>query len=197
MSVSRDRPQMSREERRNRLVALIAIASGCILALGLFMMVGYATRLRPLPDLTLADISGSTGLEFPASARLVDAYGEKAIMMDYTLYYRVRIGRSEIEEFMQQKLLRGKWDRRDDDFVNELLNDPDLPSELRNHFTRTVAESLPTTLKRRWREIFSAKDCHSSGAALGEGPHSMRITGCLDDRGDPNVSTVYIQDAYW
>ncbi len=185
MTASRDRLQISRGEKRGRLASLVLVVVlvvVCGVILGLCLL-DY-DRLRAFePEGGLVHVRAFTGLEFPGSTQLVDAYvwgGRRFFKlgfgMDTTInyYYRVEIRRSEIEEFTQQELVKGKWD-----LLQQSIG------------LRPAIRSVPRKLRKHWGE-----------AAIGwNGPwwrvdtlptYYCEVIVRLDTPGAPDVSTVYI-----
>ena len=130
-----------------------------------------AFKPHSMPHATLTHAGGRVepALRFPSSAVLVDAYAIRYIGPDGTLYYRVQMQRSDIEEFMRQEPMKDLW-----------------------YAGNAVADHLTPTLKWRWREISRCRDCRSWE---GKGRRAdLEITVCLDDS---NLATVYIYVFEW
>ena len=121
-----------------------------------------------IPDAEIADLVEQTDLQFPNSAVLVDAY-VSSLGVDAVFYYRARMRRRDIEEFMQQEALAGTWREGN-----------------------AMADYLPDKLRERWRALLSARECSSSGYDRGD--PGVVITVCLDGG---RTSTVYFLVHYW
>ena len=165
---SPDRPESPAQGKRGRWASVLAV--GCFVVL-IVLFVGpclSAFRLQRLPDAGLADVSRSTGLEFPDSAVLVDAWIDPA-GMDATLYYRVKIRDSEVEEFTHQELTKDKWKKGN--LVAQHVRHPKI--------------------RRSWREVSRTTDCRSCRIDIP--PDEWLWTSvCPNDADAPGVSTVYI-----
>jgi len=153
--------------------ALITLTLAAVIGLYVLpgLLLSYAFLGHPLRRVTTAtpaDIAAATGLTFPASAVLVEAYGVPA-GMDASCYFKLQMTPADGRTFMAQKRLK--------DEVSPEMQYPGFPWG-----------SAPGRLKRRWADLSRAQHTRSWRESFGA-DDEFTVTVCLDD---PAVTTVYV-----
>ena len=156
---------------KKRLVLIIGgVVVGCLAlwVVGVHLLFSLMSSSGFLPHAHLSDISRITGLDFPRIAVVADAYYSR-LGPDYNIYCLVKIDHSEIKEFMDQELLKGKW---------EPLG--------------RVGVSLPKKLQKRWQqETFKRGQKGYLYCKLAMDPDD-RVDIIVCPQHESQVSTVYV-----